>query len=87
MIDLNNKKLELNYPCSWEYKLVVLEECNIKKCVKEIILEREHSLNSSKTSSKGKFKSYNLKLFVHNEDDRLELFRLLGEHKDIKMVL
>ena len=87
MIDLNNKKLELNYPCSREYKLVVLEECNIKKCVKEIILEREHSLNASKTSAKGKFKSYNLKLFVHNEDDRLELFRLLGEHKDIKMVL
>ncbi len=35
MIDLSDKKLELNYPCSWEYKLVVLETCNIKKCVKE----------------------------------------------------
>ena len=33
MIDLSDKKLELNYPCSWEYKLVVLEDCNIKKCV------------------------------------------------------
>ena len=87
MIDLNNKKLELNYPCSWEYKLVVLEECNIKKCVKEIIFDREHSINASKTSAKGKFKSYNLKLLVHNDDDRTELFRLLGEHKEIKMVL
>ena len=38
MIDLSDKKLELNYPCSWEYKLVVLETCNIKKCVKEVIL-------------------------------------------------
>ncbi len=24
--DLSDKKLELNYPCSWEYKLVVLED-------------------------------------------------------------
>ena len=39
MIDLSDKKLELNYPCSWEYKLVVLETCNIKKCVKEVIFE------------------------------------------------
>ncbi|MBL3519631.1 MULTISPECIES: HP0495 family protein [Arcobacteraceae] len=87
MINLNDKKLELDYPCSWEYKLVVLEDCNVKKCVKEIILEREHNLKPSKTSSKGKFKSYTLEMLVHNEDDRKELFRLLGEHSDIKMVL
>lgn len=87
MIDLSDKKLELNYPCSWQYKLVVLESCNIKKCVKEIVLEREHNIKTSKTSAKGKFKSYNLELIVHNEDDRVELFRLLGEHSDIKMVL
>jgi hypothetical protein len=24
---------------------------------------------------------------VHNDDDRTEIFRLLGEHSDIKMVL
>ena len=30
MIDLNKEKLELNYPCNWEYKLVVLEHINIK---------------------------------------------------------
>jgi len=87
MINLNDKKLELNYPCSWEYKLVVLEDCNIKKCVKEIVFEREHSIKQSKTSSKGKFKSYNLEMLVHNEDDRKEIFKLLGDHKDIKMVL
>ena len=87
MIDLSDKKLELEYPCSWEYKLVVLESCNIKKCVKEVVLDREHTLKISKTSSKGKFKSYSLEMLVHNDDDRTELFRLLGEHIDIKMVL
>lgn len=87
MIDLSDKKLELSYPCSWEYKLVVLESCDINSCVKDVLLNREHKISASKTSAKGKFKSYNLKLIVHSEDDRVELFRVLGNHKDIKMVL
>ncbi|MCG3670353.1 DUF493 domain-containing protein [Aliarcobacter butzleri] len=87
MIDLNDKKLELDYPCSWEYKLVVLETTNIKKTVKEVIFEREHKVKESKVSSKGKFKSYTLEMLVHNEDDRKEIFKLLGEHSDIKMII
>ena len=87
MIDLSKEKLELNYPCNWEYKLVVLEHINIKMTVKEIILNREHKVKESKVSAKGKFKSYTLELLVHNEDDRKELFKQLGKHENIKMVL
>lgn len=87
IVDLNDKKLELNYPCSWEYKLVVLETCDIKISIEEIILQREHKIKESRTSSKGKFRSYTLEMIVHNEDDRKEVFRLLGEHSEIKMVL
>ncbi|MCG3679372.1 DUF493 domain-containing protein [Aliarcobacter butzleri] len=87
MIDLNDKKLELDYPCSWEYKLVVLETTNIKQTIKEVIFEREHKVKESKVSSKGKFKSYTLEMLVHNEDDRKEIFKLLGEHSDIKMII
>ena len=87
MIDLNDKKLELDYPCSWEYKLVVLETTNIKQTVKEVIFEREHKVKESKVSSKGKFKSYTLEMLVHNEDDRKEIFKLLGEHSDIKIII
>ncbi|CAM3589173.1 YbeD family protein [Arcobacter aquimarinus] len=87
MIDLSKERLELNYPCNWEYKLVVLEHINIKMTVKEIISNREHKVKESKVSAKGKFKSYTLELLVHNEDDRKELFKQLGEHENIKMVL
>lgn len=87
MIDLSKEKLELNYPCNWTYKLVVLEKINIKKTVKEVVLQREHIVIESKSSSKGKFKSYSLELLVHNEDDRKTLFEVLREHDDIKMVL
>ena len=87
MIDLSKEKLELNYPCSWEYKLVVLEHIDIHVTVKDVILHREHKVKAAKVSSKGKYKSYSLELLVHNEDDRKEIFKMLGEHSNIKMVL
>jgi putative lipoic acid-binding regulatory protein len=87
MIDLSKEKLELNYPCNWEYKLIVLEHINIKSTVKDIILDREHKVNESKVSTKGKYKSYTLEMLVHNEDDRKEIYKMLGDHSNIKMVL
>ena len=87
MRDLSNETLKLNYPCSWSYKVVVHETINIKTTICEVIEKREHSVKSSNVSKKGKFKSYTLELLVHNEDDRKELYKILGEHNDIKMVL
>jgi putative lipoic acid-binding regulatory protein len=87
MIDLNKEKLELDYPCSWKYKIVLLESIDAKGVVKSIVLERTHTLKDSNTSKKGKYKSYSIELIVHNEDDRKELYKLFGDHIDIKMVL
>ncbi len=87
MIDLNQYKLELNYPCSWKYKIVLLETTNVKYISRDIFGERKHSVTKSNISKKGKFKSLTIELIVHNDDDREEIHRLLDEHKDIKMVL
>lgn len=87
MVDLSKHKLELDYPCSWIYKIVVLETTNIKEVVQEVLLERDHNVKESKTSTKGKFKSYTLDLIVHNEDDRKTIYELLGKHSSVKMVL
>ena len=87
MIDLSKEKLELNYPCTWEYKLVVVEHIDIRMIVKEVVSNREHKVKESKVSSKGKYKSYTLELLVHNEDDRKEIYKMLGDHSNIKMVL
>lgn len=87
MIDLSKEKLVLNYPCSWEYKLVVLEHIDVHGTVKEVVSNREHKVKESKVSSKGKYKSYTLELLVHNDDDRKEIYKMLGDHSNIKMVL
>lgn len=87
MIDLSQHKLELNYPCNWKYKIVILETVNVKYISKDVFGDREHKVNESNVSKKGKYKSYNIELIVHSDDDRTELHRILGDHKDIKMVL
>lgn len=87
MIDLSKEKLELNYPCNWIYKVIGLNEREMKSAVKEVIDRDEYTLKQSKTSKKGKFISFTLEVFVHNEDDRKTLFELLSAHKKIKMVL
>lgn len=87
MIDLNKHKLKLDYPCSWKYKIVILETVNVKYISKDVFGDRDHKINESNVSKKGKFKSYNIELIIHNDDDRKELHQLLSDHKDIKMVL
>ncbi len=87
MIDLNNHKLELEYPCKWCYKIVLLNEKNAKKITKTILEDREHKITNSKTSAKGKFKSYNVDLTVHSDKDREDLHKKFHSHKDIKMVV
>ena len=87
MIDLSKHKLELEYPCNWCYKIVLLNEKNAKKIASTILEDRDHKVTNSKTSSKGKFKSYNIDLTVHSDEDREDLHKKFHAHKDIKMVV
>ena len=84
---LDDKKLELVYPCNWCYKVIATDGEILKKAVDEVILEREYTLKHSNNSKGGKYVSMNLDLLVHNEDDRTFIYDALKKHQDIKMVL
>jgi putative lipoic acid-binding regulatory protein len=84
---LEGKKLELEYPCNWCYKVIASEREALQKAVKDVVLEREHTLSDSNKSKGGKYISMNLDLLVHNEDDRQFIYDALKKHQDIKMVL
>ncbi len=85
--DLNQHKLELDYPCDWEYKVVIRCEQDINNIIKEVLEDRKHGIKPSKKSAKGKFSSHTLEMKVHNEEDRKNIYKLLGEHQHIKMVV
>ena len=84
---LEGKKLELEYPCNWCYKVIATEREALERAVKEVIAEREHKLSPSNSSKSGKYISMNLDLLVHNEDDRTFIYDALKRHQNIKMVL
>ena len=81
------KKVELEYPCSWKYKLIGYEKEAIEKAIHDVIVGREHNLKHSKASKGGKYVSMNLDLLVHNEDDRNFIYEALKRHQNLKMVL
>ena len=87
IINDREDKLELEYPCSWAYKLIAGEKEALEKAIHDVILEREHKLTHSKNSKGGKYVSMNLELLVHNEDDRNFIYEALKAHQNIKMVL
>jgi len=83
----DERKLELEYPCSWKYKIIGEERKKLEAAIHSVILERAHTLKHSNASKTGKYISLNLDLIVHNEDDRTFLFEALKAHQDVKMVL
>jgi putative lipoic acid-binding regulatory protein len=87
IINDNEKKLVLEYPCSWTYKLIGHEKEAIQKAIHDVILQREHNLNHSNNSKTGKYVSMNLDLVIQNEDERNFIYEALKAHQDIKMVL
>ncbi len=89
MVNINDieQKLELEYPCDWRYKVIGHEREALEKAIKEVILERAHKTNHSKSSSGGKYVSINLDLLVQNEDDRKFIYEALKAHQHVKMVL
>ncbi|MEA1914245.1 MAG: DUF493 domain-containing protein [Campylobacterota bacterium] len=87
MIDLSNETLELDYPCSWKYKIVGNSHELISCAMKSLFEKREYALKLSNSSSKGKFHSFSLELIVHDEQDRTSVYKQLKSHCDIKYVL
>lgn len=87
ILNARDQKLELEYPCSWSYKLIASEVEALKQAIRDVISEREHKLTHSKNSKGGKYVSMNLDMLVHNEDDRNFIYEALKAHQHIKMVL
>lgn len=83
---LENKKLKLEYPCLWQYKIVVLKDEKVEDTVISVV-NREYKLKESKNSKNGKYKSFNLELLVDSEEDRVSIFNQFKKCSDIKMVL
>lgn len=84
---MKDKKLELEYPCTWLYKVIGENEEKIRKGIAGLLQEPPHSITLSNTSSKGKYYCLNIEVTVKDETERNSIFSALKAHPAVKMVL
>jgi putative lipoic acid-binding regulatory protein len=82
-----NKKAIIEYPCVWVYKIIGLDAERMKTAVRSIVQLESSVIEQSRESKSGKYVSLNVQLIVHSDEERKEIFRLLGQKSEIKMVL
>jgi len=83
----SDKKVVIEYPSSWTYKLIGTEKEAIQKAIHSVIVERDHTLKHSNKSKTGKYVSMNLDIVITSDDERNFIYEALKAHQDIKMVL
>lgn len=79
--------LKLTYPCVWVYKIIGLDSKRMRDAASSVIKSESLVISESRESRKGKYVSLNLKLTVETDEERIQWFKLLGCHPDIKLVL
>ena len=89
MVNINelDKKVKIDYPCTWSYKLISEHHDHTKEAILDVLSDRLYDLTHSNNSKSGKYISMNLELLVQNEDDRNFIYEALKAHQKIKMVL
>jgi uncharacterized protein len=83
----SNKKLKLEYPCDWTFKLIGENQDLIQSAAKEIVGNKQYHIESSNQSKGGKYVSMTLILEVSSDTERIQLYEKMKNHVSIKMVL
>ncbi|MBK7229598.1 MAG: DUF493 domain-containing protein [Ignavibacteriales bacterium] len=87
MILDSSKRPNIKYPCNWDYKVIGTNVDEMIKAIEEVVEGFEFKISSSNVSSKGKYFSLNLKVFVTSEEVRDIIFAKLEANEFVKMVL
>ena len=86
MNDLSNHKLDLDYPCEWEYKVIGKNVEDMYAAIRSTVGE-ECTICPSKKSTAKKYYSLNVTLIVEDETARNSLYIALKKHSAITMVM
>ena len=80
-------KPEINYPSTWNYKLIGRDLDKLIACVKEGMGEKKHTCTQGNASRTGKFHSYNTSCTVESEEERNKIFKYFEQHSAVDMVI
>jgi putative lipoic acid-binding regulatory protein len=84
---LPDKKPHITYPCFWSYTIIGADHVLIPQNVAIILENYDYHLKKSHHSQTGKYISFNLSVFVKNENERNHIFVMLGKIPTVKIVI
>jgi putative lipoic acid-binding regulatory protein len=82
-----NMKPDIEYPCTWVFKLFVKDRDMLGEALPGIIPGREYTLTPSRSSRHKRYHCMNLELTVLSDGDRLSVYEGLNSHASILLVL
>ncbi|MDW7771703.1 MAG: DUF493 domain-containing protein [Desulfobulbaceae bacterium] len=80
-------KARINYPCSWQYKIIGEDRAAMQELVASTLADRPYTLTLSNVSRSGRYVAMNLELTVDDEEQRLALYRILAASRETKVVI
>ncbi|MDA8165799.1 MAG: DUF493 domain-containing protein [Desulfobacteraceae bacterium] len=87
VLNTTKKKAQIEYPCSWLYKVIGEDQQQVRQAIVSIIEERRCIITPSNSSKSGKYHCFNVELVVQTEEVRNGLYHSLKSHPAIKVVL
>ena len=87
IINTLNKKVQIEYPCRWLYKVIGSDQDELRQAIEEIVQDDTCTITFSNASSKGKYLCLNVEVTVDDEDTRNSLYMKLKGHQAVKTVL
>jgi len=81
-----SQTVELTYPREWHYKVFCSDEERLKIELFDI-LDKKCTIEASKVSKKGKYKSFLVVLDVESADERDSIFRSIKALESVVYVL
>jgi len=87
MVQNKERNIKLEYPCEWIYKIIGVDQDEMKSAVSEIIQDRACSITLSRQSENAKYYCLNVEVIVESESHRQIIYESLKSHQAIKIVL
>ncbi|PKN47994.1 MAG: DUF493 domain-containing protein [Deltaproteobacteria bacterium HGW-Deltaproteobacteria-16] len=81
------RKVELEYPCPWVYKIIGREQEELRAAIAAVVQARECLVSLSNSSSGGKYLCLDVELVVCSAEDREAQYLAFKDHPAVVMVL
>lgn len=87
MLNGCRRKVELEYPCPWVYKILGREQGELREAIAEVVQARECLVSLSNSSSGGKYLCLDVELVVVSAEDREAQYLAFKGHPAVVLVL